>query len=439
MPSEEAEAVDAEGVSQEEAEVVEAPEERGRGRASQKRRRSLPRPPRSRRGLRGACRAGGRSARGEPSPKQKQPPKSKRAVPRQMSRGPRKRSRPRARRTRVLNASIAKPSTARGGLVELVVIVALALGLALGIQAFLIKPYQIPSGSMEPTLDIGQRVLVNRFIYHFSSPGDRRHRRLSPARRARTATDADAAEPRGPNQPCAMPTEQTLGPELHQADRRRPGRHAELDPQRPPGGQRGRPGAISSSPAATECPTCNLPKPITIPPGPLLHDGRQPWVKRRQPVLGTGPARLVHRQSLRHLLAAGPSRDLLSRQGRQAGQASPAPAAAHAAPVLLRPLAGHRLVAGCDEAGRGSLAGPAGRRRGPDRLRGAQPLRPPCPRRPARLKADEPRRAREALPQCPARGDAGQRRGALRARHRRARPAQHQHRGALGDPGAGRP
>jgi signal peptidase I len=50
------------------------------------------------------------------------------------------------------------------------VIVALALGLALAIQAWLIKPYQIPSESMEPTLDVGQRVLVNRFIYHFESP-----------------------------------------------------------------------------------------------------------------------------------------------------------------------------------------------------------------------------------------------------------------------------
>ena len=47
---------------------------------------------------------------------------------------------------------------------------ALALGLALLIQAFLIKPYQIPSGSMEPTLDIKQRILVNRFIYHFTTP-----------------------------------------------------------------------------------------------------------------------------------------------------------------------------------------------------------------------------------------------------------------------------
>jgi signal peptidase I len=53
---------------------------------------------------------------------------------------------------------------------ELVLIVALALGLALGIQAFIVKPYQIPSASMEPTLDIGQRVLVNRFLYHFTDP-----------------------------------------------------------------------------------------------------------------------------------------------------------------------------------------------------------------------------------------------------------------------------
>jgi signal peptidase I len=46
--------------------------------------------------------------------------------------------------------------------IELVVIVAVALGLALGIQAYLVKPYKIPTGSMEPTLEVGQRVLVNR-------------------------------------------------------------------------------------------------------------------------------------------------------------------------------------------------------------------------------------------------------------------------------------
>jgi signal peptidase I len=46
-----------------------------------------------------------------------------------------------------------------------VVIVAVAVGLALVVQAFVVKPYQIPSASMEPTLDIGQRVLANRISF----------------------------------------------------------------------------------------------------------------------------------------------------------------------------------------------------------------------------------------------------------------------------------
>ena len=63
-----------------------------------------------------------------------------------------------------------KEKTAGGSILELVLIVAVALGLALGIQAFLVKPYRIPSESMEPTLDVGQRVLVNRVGGHFSDP-----------------------------------------------------------------------------------------------------------------------------------------------------------------------------------------------------------------------------------------------------------------------------
>jgi signal peptidase I len=47
-------------------------------------------------------------------------------------------------------------------LVELVITVALAAGLAFCVQAYAIKPYKIPSASMEPTLLKGDRVLVNR-------------------------------------------------------------------------------------------------------------------------------------------------------------------------------------------------------------------------------------------------------------------------------------
>jgi signal peptidase I len=58
------------------------------------------------------------------------------------------------------------PRSAAKSLIELVVTVAVAIGLALLIQAFIVKPYRIPSGSMEPTLHIGQRVLANRLINH---------------------------------------------------------------------------------------------------------------------------------------------------------------------------------------------------------------------------------------------------------------------------------
>ena len=57
-----------------------------------------------------------------------------------------------------------------GSVAELVVIVALALALAFAIQAFIVKPYRIPSGSMLPTLHIDQRLLVDRLGSHFSSP-----------------------------------------------------------------------------------------------------------------------------------------------------------------------------------------------------------------------------------------------------------------------------
>jgi signal peptidase I len=65
---------------------------------------------------------------------------------------------------------VKRASSASSSLLELIMIVVVALGLALGIQAFLVKPYRIPSESMVPTLEIGQRVLVNRIGSRFSDP-----------------------------------------------------------------------------------------------------------------------------------------------------------------------------------------------------------------------------------------------------------------------------
>lgn len=47
-------------------------------------------------------------------------------------------------------------------LAGLVVTVGLAVGIVLLLEAFVVKPYRIPSRSMEPTLTVGSRVLANR-------------------------------------------------------------------------------------------------------------------------------------------------------------------------------------------------------------------------------------------------------------------------------------
>jgi signal peptidase I len=52
--------------------------------------------------------------------------------------------------------------TRNNAIVEFVVVVGLAVAFAFAIQAWIVKPYSIPSQSMEPTLIPGQRVLVDR-------------------------------------------------------------------------------------------------------------------------------------------------------------------------------------------------------------------------------------------------------------------------------------
>lgn len=53
---------------------------------------------------------------------------------------------------------------------ELPVLVLLAVGLALLIKTFLVQAFFIPSESMVPTLQVGDRVLVNKVVYHLRDP-----------------------------------------------------------------------------------------------------------------------------------------------------------------------------------------------------------------------------------------------------------------------------
>ncbi len=51
-------------------------------------------------------------------------------------------------------------------LTEMVVLFAVALTIALLIKTFVVQPFYIPSGSMERTLLVGDKVLVNKLVYH---------------------------------------------------------------------------------------------------------------------------------------------------------------------------------------------------------------------------------------------------------------------------------
>ena len=71
--------------------------------------------------------------------------------------------------TKTTAPDAARPFTLRW-VMEWVILAAIAFVLALGIKTFVVQPFVIPSGSMEPAIQIGDRVLVNRFIYRFAQP-----------------------------------------------------------------------------------------------------------------------------------------------------------------------------------------------------------------------------------------------------------------------------
>ena len=72
------------------------------------------------------------------------------------------------------NPSNSKPSTnpetKKSGLRENIEAIAIAILLALFIRTFVVQAFKIPSGSMKETLQIGDHILVNKFIYGVKLP-----------------------------------------------------------------------------------------------------------------------------------------------------------------------------------------------------------------------------------------------------------------------------
>jgi signal peptidase I len=58
-----------------------------------------------------------------------------------------------------------------GGILEFLIILIVSFALVFGfVRPFVVEAFYIPSESMVPTLRVGDRVLVNKFIYRFTEP-----------------------------------------------------------------------------------------------------------------------------------------------------------------------------------------------------------------------------------------------------------------------------
>jgi signal peptidase I len=155
--------------------------------------------------------------------------------------------------------------------VELVLIVATALGLALAIQAFVVKPYRIPSGSMLPTIHLGQRVLVDRLGDDFSSPHIGEIIVFHPPKNYDLGClDENEGQTGGAGQrPCGVARAEESGETFIKRVVGLPGDERARVPQR-----RTRKGSLHR--ALRRRSLMQLPRPHHGPKGRLLHDGRQP-------------------------------------------------------------------------------------------------------------------------------------------------------------------
>ena len=54
--------------------------------------------------------------------------------------------------------------------IEILLIVIVAIGLATLFTRFVMQPYEIPSGSMEQTIEVGDRVFSEKVSYMFGDP-----------------------------------------------------------------------------------------------------------------------------------------------------------------------------------------------------------------------------------------------------------------------------
>ena len=173
--------------------------------------------------------------------------------------------------------------------------IAIAVAAVLLVKAFVVNPYKIPSASMEPTFHCAEssgqgcmgnyndRVIANRFIYHFRDPKRGDIVVFDPP--------ADVVSACGAGGTYVKRIIGLPGDEISQRD-----------------------GVVFIDGEALDEPYLEPGReggpdfgPLTLGPGPVLHDGRQPPALLRQPPLGADLTRADDRAGVHDLLATEPN------------------------------------------------------------------------------------------------------------------------------------
>lgn len=117
---------------------------------------------------------------------------------------------------------------------------------------------------MEPTLDVGQRVLVNRFLYHLADPGVGDIVVFHPPAGAERGPECGA--PPTPQQACAEPTADRSDENFIKRIVAGPGDTLSVRNGHPVVNGVEKTDEPYTMPCAAGGGACNLPKPIVIPP-----------------------------------------------------------------------------------------------------------------------------------------------------------------------------
>jgi signal peptidase I len=164
-------------------------------------------------------------------------------------------------------------------LVETAILLVVAVVLAIVLQAFAVKPYRIPSSSMEPTLHVGDRVLVDRFskriLGHEPKVGNIIVFHPPAGADPQSPVCGASSQGQGSSTPCSRPTRQKSSQSFIKRVVGVGGDRIALR-----GGhviRNGKPAAESfAAPCDPGSGACDFPTPITVPKGYvyLLGDNR---------------------------------------------------------------------------------------------------------------------------------------------------------------------